>query len=110
MVVARREQALQELSAKLSELGAQQVVPVVGDITATKTRTAIFEKIESSWGQLDLLVNNAGVIRDNLLALLSELDLPPGLVQQGDVIQCQNRNGESHGNAYFAGRSQSKSW
>jgi short-subunit dehydrogenase len=56
----RRVQALQDTYALLSSSGNHLVVPA--DITCDKARSRLAGHIGASWGALDLLVNNAGII------------------------------------------------
>ncbi len=57
---ARREDRLNELAAELRALGAE-VATAPGDVTVPATREAIIQQVESAFGGLDVLVNNAGV-------------------------------------------------
>ena len=62
LVIARRLEELQQLGGQLSELGASEVVAIVGDITEPETLAEAIEHIQNEWGGgLDLLINNAGV-------------------------------------------------
>ena len=45
------------------------------DVTDAKAVGAAVEHLASEWGRIDVLVNNAGVIRDNLLGLLEDEDI-----------------------------------
>jgi 3-oxoacyl-[acyl-carrier protein] reductase len=65
---------------------AQEVVTVVGgaggraealqvDVTEAAAVNAAVERVIETRGRIDLLVNNAGVVRDNLLALLDDADI-----------------------------------
>jgi len=65
---------------------AQEVVTVVGgaggraealqvDVIEATAVNAAVERVIETRGRIDLLVNNAGVVRDNLLALLDDADI-----------------------------------
>ena len=59
MVVARREDRLVEVVEAIKGEGGQ-VESVVGDVTDPATRQAVIDAVQSCYGGLDLLVNNAG--------------------------------------------------
>lgn len=61
LVVARNGEALEPLVAELLDLGARSAEAFVGDVTDAEFRAAIIEKVRTSWGALDVLINNAGV-------------------------------------------------
>lgn len=61
LLVARREDALLELADELRQLGASEVIPVIGDVTEGAVQADIVQRIRDNWGALDLLINNAGV-------------------------------------------------
>ena len=45
------------------------------DVTDVKAVGAAVERLAGEWGRIDVLVNHAGVIRDNLLGLLEDEDI-----------------------------------
>ncbi len=61
LLLARRQEALDQLTEELRSLGAGSATSLVGDISDPATRAAAIEKIQQDWGTLDLLINNAGV-------------------------------------------------
>jgi Tropinone reductase 1 len=72
MVIAR---TAQDLNARVDEWIARgwDAHGFVGDVADPAVRTALVEKVESLWGKLDLLVNNAGTnIRKKTLAYTAE--------------------------------------
>lgn len=61
LLVARREAELSQLAEKLLQLGADEVLPIVGDVTDALTRANAIQQAAERWGGLDLLINNAGI-------------------------------------------------
>ena len=51
-----------------------QAVAVQGDVSKSEDVARIMEAAVNTWGRLDILINNAGVTRDNLLLRMSEDD------------------------------------
>lgn len=63
-VVARRMEVLQELADSLGE----NVLPVRADISVAEDRESLFARVIDHWSRIDLLVNNAGFGRYELVA------------------------------------------
>lgn len=64
IAIARREEKLQSLSEQLADSSseaAERFIPLVGDVTKPDDRQRVLECIVQCGGQLDLLVNNAGI-------------------------------------------------
>lgn len=57
-VSARREDRLAKI---VSDLGADKVVPVVGDVRDPKLNDALVQAAVDKWGRLDTMVANAGI-------------------------------------------------
>jgi NADP-dependent 3-hydroxy acid dehydrogenase YdfG len=70
-IAARREDRLQQLAAKLAELGAEPLV-LVADLSHEAEAQRIVKDTEAHYGRLDILVNNAGVM---YLEPVAEADL-----------------------------------
>src|SRR5262249_14136624 len=47
---------------------------VQGDVAESGTAKRIVEQVLADWGRLDVLVNNAGIIRDGLFVRMSDAD------------------------------------
>ncbi len=60
VINARRSQRLDELAAEIQNLGGVAKI-VAGDIASAHTRVQIIEASQSSFGGLDVLINNAGI-------------------------------------------------
>ena len=51
----------------IAEFGKEKIQFAKADISKEKIVKKLFEKISSSYGRIDVLVNNAGIIRDNMI-------------------------------------------
>ena len=62
-----------ETVEKIKALGGQ-ALGLVADVRSNEAAHAAVDKVVETWGQVDVLVNNAGVIRDKLLLAMSPDD------------------------------------
>jgi len=62
-----------EVVAELTELG-RQAIAVAADVSKADRVTHLFNEMTSTLGPVNILINNAGITRDNLLLRLSEDD------------------------------------
>lgn len=78
-------------AALAAELGDERVLAVTVDVTARAELEALMVRIQAELGGLDLLVNNAGIIRDGFLAKLGEADWDTVLAVnlKGPFLCCQ---------------------
>lgn len=78
------------LSAELESQGREHLA-LRCDIASPEQIAAFFEQVENRYGRLDLLVNNAGIIRDGLLASLSQDDIAQVIQTNlvGPLLCCQ---------------------
>ncbi|GJN03128.1 hypothetical protein PR202_ga20537 [Eleusine coracana subsp. coracana] len=60
-LVARREESLREVAAKANDLGSPDVLVVAGDVSNSEDCKRFVQTTVERFGQLDHLVNNAGV-------------------------------------------------
>jgi len=54
--------------------GGGTAIPIVCDVSKGEQVKRAFEQVVEHFGRLDILINNAGVIRDNLLFRMSDED------------------------------------
>ena len=52
----------------------REALAVACDVSSTKQVGAAFEEVHNHFGRIDILINNAGLLRDNLLFKMSEDD------------------------------------
>lgn len=69
----RADQAVQEIEKARSD-AQQRICSFLVDVSQTKEVDEAVEKLMQEWGKMDLLVNNAGITRDNLLMRMTEED------------------------------------
>ncbi len=69
-VYQRNQQAAEELSAALRGAG-HDVRAVQADVCDYARAHELVEQLEGEWGQIDVLVNSAGIIQDGLFATMS---------------------------------------
>ena len=63
----------EEVKAAIEASGGTAML-VQGDISNFAVVTELIKKVVDEWGRLDILINNAGITRDNLLLKMSEDD------------------------------------
>ena len=54
------------VKAEIESQGGEAML-VQGDVADFETVTALVKQVTDAWGRLDILINNAGITRDNLL-------------------------------------------
>ncbi|HSX26067.1 MAG TPA: 3-oxoacyl-ACP reductase FabG [Chlamydiales bacterium] len=69
----RAEQAVKEIEAARAS-PEQKVTYALVDVSKSKEVDEAVELVLKNWGAIDVLVNNAGITRDNLLMRMSEED------------------------------------
>ena len=63
----------EEVKSAIEASGGEAML-VQGDVSNFATVTELVKQIVDTWGRLNILVNNAGITRDNLLLKMSEDD------------------------------------
>ncbi|MFQ5779340.1 MAG: SDR family oxidoreductase [Nitrospiria bacterium] len=72
-ITARDKQKLKQAAKQLEENGGK-VVSIPADVSVSNQVTAFVKQVEDTFGQIDLLVNNAGIAKFNSIEALSEDD------------------------------------
>jgi len=67
------ESGARETAALIEEMGRNALVMPV-DVSGFSAVKTVIDEIISLWGSIDVVVNNAGITRDNLLIRMSEED------------------------------------
>lgn len=65
--------AAEAVAVEVAGLGGEPLL-LPGDVADASAVAAAFEQVLGRWGRLDVLVNNAGIVRDTLLLRMSEGD------------------------------------
>ena len=85
---SRASDALDETTAAVRETGAR-CEAVIGSVTEASTARALVGTAVEAFGSLDILINNAGIVRDRPLVMMSERDFDDVLaVNLRGVYQC----------------------
>ena len=66
-------EACQETVEAVEATGSEALA-IACDVSSSQQVTAAFEEVASRFGRIDILINNAGVLRDNLSFKMSEDD------------------------------------
>lgn len=67
----RNEEALKKLAA---EIGNERIHVIVGDLGSAEGAEAVIKSAEEKMGQVDVLVNNAGLTKDGLFMRMKDED------------------------------------
>ncbi|MBI4317252.1 MAG: 3-oxoacyl-[acyl-carrier-protein] reductase [Chloroflexi bacterium] len=65
--------AAEEVIERIVERGGQAIA-VQGDVSSQEAVQSITSQVATKWGKIDVLVNNAGIIRDTLILRMSDAD------------------------------------
>lgn len=68
---AGSEAAAQETVARIVELGSEGIA-LRGDVGNSEQAEALVKEVLNTWGRIDIVVNNAGITRDNLIMRMKE--------------------------------------
>ncbi|HAU36847.1 MAG TPA: 3-oxoacyl-ACP reductase, partial [Phycisphaerales bacterium] len=73
VAVDLKEDLLAELPAALGNPG-EKLATAVCDVTDSEKFTKVIEDAAEKYGRLDVLVNNAGITRDNIVVMMDDKD------------------------------------
>jgi NAD(P)-dependent dehydrogenase (short-subunit alcohol dehydrogenase family) len=75
----------------LKEIGKDKAAFYLTDISDEKQVIALFQSIEKTYGRIDVLVNNAGIIRDNMIWNMNtvDFDLVINVNLKGTWLMCR---------------------
>ena len=73
VITARREAPLLEVAEKIREAGGE-ALPVVSDISKAEDAKRVLDATLEAFGEVDILINNAGVLDEGLKAIDSFTD------------------------------------
>jgi len=71
---ARSSTAAEQVVAEIQALGVGEAIAIQGDVSQEDQVTSLIKGAMEQWGRVDVLVNNAGITRDNLLLRLKSED------------------------------------
>ncbi len=69
---ARAEGCIDEVCEKLSKDNNTQVIPIYFDVTDESAAKTAIMQIKKEQGRLDVLVNNAGIMKDSLIGMIGK--------------------------------------
>src|ERR1700752_1320124 len=70
---AKSAEAAETLKTELDALGVKSLA-VQCDVASTEAAGAMVQQVKDDFGRLDILINNAGITRDNLIMRMKEDD------------------------------------
>src|ERR1035437_3035848 len=75
----------------ITEYGKEKVVFIKADICSETDVKALFEKVKTDYSRIDVLVNNAGIIRDNMIwnMPVEDFDLVVNVNLKGTWLLCR---------------------
>ncbi|MNB85502.1 3-oxoacyl-[acyl-carrier-protein] reductase FabG [compost metagenome] len=65
------EAAAQETVARIAELGSEGIA-LKGNVGSSEQAENLVKEVINTWGRIDILINNAGITRDNLIMRMKE--------------------------------------
>lgn len=65
---------VESAAAEVREKTGRRVIAIQGDVASARDVQRLFDETMQAFGRVDILINNAGITRDNLLLRMSEGD------------------------------------
>ena len=75
VLAGRGEEKINEAARSISPAAGAEVVPIVCDVSDENAIKALFQNVFKRFGRLDVLVNNAGVLEDALIGMVSRAQI-----------------------------------
>jgi 3-oxoacyl-[acyl-carrier protein] reductase len=69
----KNREAAERVKSEIEELGSSAIL-LEGDVSSADQVDRMFQSLQRAWGGLHILVNNAGLVKDQYLMLMSERD------------------------------------
>ncbi|MCB9068494.1 MAG: 3-oxoacyl-[acyl-carrier-protein] reductase [Calditrichae bacterium] len=73
VISGRNEERANEVVAEIKNAGGEALA-VIGDVSVMADAQSLIDETVKAFGQVDILINNAGITRDNLLMRMKEED------------------------------------
>ena len=69
----KSREAAEQVRREIEGIGSLGIL-LEGDVSSAEQVDQMFQSLQRAWGRLDVLVNNAGLVKDQYLMLMSERD------------------------------------
>ena len=72
-LVSRSLDSLRSVQKKIIDNG-KEAICIAADVSQSNDFMKVVKTVTDTWGQIDILINNAGITRDNIIMRLKEDD------------------------------------
>ena len=73
-LAARTEETLAEAASQISGETGNEVIGISADVSDEAQVESLIRQVADKWGQIDIVVNNAGIVRDQLMMRMKRED------------------------------------